>query len=1201
MLKALELQGFKSFADKTRLDFPDGITVVVGPNGSGKSNIVDAIRWVLGEQSAKSLRGSDMSDVIFKGSGNGQRRPSNTAEVTITFDNSEQRLDIDSTDVRVTRRVYRSGEGEYLINEEPCRLRDIRDLFRGTGVGTDAYSLIEQGKVDTLLQASPKERRAIFEEAAGISRFRAKKVESQRRLDRVEQNLLRLSDIVEEVERRLKSLRNQATKARRYREYSERLKSLRTHVGLSDFRTIASECETLDASLLALATQLIEHQAISEAAEQTVSGFDANMAKLTEDARTYRTQLAEVRDAITGHETTSHLQRQTLSQLEQEEAVCRKKLVAVSSRAGDMKHELSQVGKELAGVESQYAEMMAKAKAEEEALQSINSDLTKKREAVEQQRKKHNDQLQSTAELKTQIGSLESELSLAASAIQRDQQRDAQLNEQLAEVAKRAEEMEAIESKLKSKLDQLTATQMKTQEQVDTSASELNELTTKLSECKQQLTAATERSNVLEEVERRLEGIGAGTKDLLAQAKSQPIGALSEVQGMVADLIEVKVEMAPLVDAALGDRAQYIVVTGQRLIRSITENQIRLRGRVGLLSVSMLTGNRYPLDAQLAQEEHVIGHATNFVQVKEPWRDLARHLLGTTWFVSSIESALLLREKYNKTPWRYVTPSGEILEADGTVFGGPRLASGGLVARRSELRSLKTQLKRLTEEENLLQPKFDRLQASREEAEKKLRAGNEELKELSEQYAQAHAEAEAARRMVQQSVENQQSLQGGLAQLQSTFEGLSGKKLTAMNGLTQLESLVADLENALGDMHKQLHSIEKDRQQREAQSNASKIELAKVEQKVETARMQKLRCEQDNNERAKSIDEILQQLRQCKQRHRDTTQAILQATSKLAHLYIEQENCEQTLQQFRLEEDRIAKQRVEQSTQAHVARQQLQAVQQKQNEIQLRANELRMKQATVSERVRDDYGLELAELESELQEEGEREQIDAEINDLRRKLNNIGAVNMESLAELDELEERFGSLSGQYEDLIKAKETLEQIIQRINVDSRRMFTDTMDLIRTNFQALFQRAFGGGHADIVIDEDTDVLDAGIEIVATPPGKHTLNISLLSGGERALTAVTLLLAIFRHRPSPFCILDEVDGPLDEANIGRFVDVLREFLRTTKVVIVTHSKKTMSAATTLYGVTMQESGVSKRVSVQFNDVGDDGTILRHDDDAA
>ena len=260
-----------------------------------------------------------------------------------------------------------------------------------------------------------------------------------------------------------------------------------------------------------------------------------------------------------------------------------------------------------------------------------------------------------------------------------------------------------------------------------------------------------------------------------------------------------------------------------------------------------------------------------------------------------------------------------------------------------------------------------------------------------------------------------------------------------------------------------------------------------------------------------------------------------------------------------------------------------------------------MKQATVSERVRDDYGLELAELESELQEEGEREQIDAEINDLRRKLNNIGAVNMESLAELDELEERFGSLSGQYEDLIKAKETLEQIIQRINVDSRRMFTDTMDLIRTNFQALFQRAFGGGHADIVIDEDTDVLDAGIEIVATPPGKHTLNISLLSGGERALTAVTLLLAIFRHRPSPFCILDEVDGPLDEANIGRFVDVLREFLRTTKVVIVTHSKKTMSAATTLYGVTMQESGVSKRVSVQFNDVGDDGTILRHDDDAA
>ena len=351
MLKALELHGFKSFADKTRFEFPDGITVVVGPNGSGKSNVVDGIRWVLGEQSAKSLRGTEMSDVIFKGSGSGQRRQANTAEVTITFDNKDQLLGVDSPDVRVTRRVYRSGEGEYLINDEPCRLRDIRDLFRGTGVGTDAYSLIEQGKVDTLLQASPKERRAIFEEAAGISRFKAKKVESQRRLDRVEQNLLRLSDIVEEVDRRLKSLRNQATKARRYKEHTDRLRELRTHVSMSDFVAITEESATIETQLVELTTQVATLQTNCETSETETTSLDQRMESLKQESREVGNQLAKVRDQISSDETTSHLQRQTLVELENESAKCRRKLVAVNSRAGDTKSQLVAIQKELDEVE----------------------------------------------------------------------------------------------------------------------------------------------------------------------------------------------------------------------------------------------------------------------------------------------------------------------------------------------------------------------------------------------------------------------------------------------------------------------------------------------------------------------------------------------------------------------------------------------------------------------------------------------------------------------------------------------------------------------------------------------------------------------------------------------------------------------------------------------------------------------------------
>ena len=1201
MLKALELQGFKSFADKTRLDFPDGITVVVGPNGSGKSNVVDGIRWVLGEQSAKSLRGSEMADVIFKGSGGGQRRPSNTAEVTIVFDNAEQELDIDSPEVRVSRRVYRSGEGEYLINDEPCRLRDIRDLFRGTGVGSDAYSIIEQGKVDTLLQASPRERRAIFEEAAGISRFRAKKVECGRRLERVEQNLLRLSDIVEEVERRLKSLRNQATKARRYREYSNRLKELRTHIGLTDFRNLSSDQNALQSELDALTERLAELEQRSESAAQEVADFDRRMASMTEEARHLRRELADLRESITGHETTVVLQRQSLLQLEQEEASSRRRMVAVNSRAGNMQQQLSEVEQQLAEVEAQYATQRAQADEDVAALQSVNEELERRRREVEAQQRHHAEQINATTQLRSQLGELEAELSLAANAIQRDQQRQTELEQQLAEAVKKVKVAAAEEAKHKATLDQASSNLSDAQQRLEDAKQQLETLTEQRSVCQNQLTAVKERSNVLEEIERRLEGIGAGTKDLLAQAKLTSVGPLGEIQGMVADLIEVKVEMAPLVDAALGDRAQYVVVSGNRMFHAIADGSVRLRGRVGLLSLAMVAAEKHPIDPQLAKEEQVIGHATQFVQVEPPWRELAWQLLGTTWFVSSVDLALRLREKYKTRPWRFVTPAAEVLEADGTLFGGPRLASGGLVARRSELRSLRSQLKRLTEQDQVLQQNYAQQKVLRDDAEEQVRAWSERQQLLREQYAKVHAEAETARYVEQQYAEAQRSLKGGLSELETTFNALSNRKESSLDGLGQLESLVANLEAALSAMQVEVTTVEEDRKLREERSTSAKFELAKLEQQLETLRMQRLRCQQDNEERTKTIQETQQQLTECKRRKQETTRAILFATSQLAELYLRQEGCEQALGEYRQQEDQITQARMEKSKSAYAAQQQLQTMQQKQNGVRLKLGELNMKRDALTDRMRDDYGLELAELQDELEESTERVEIDNEINDLRRKLNNIGAVNMESLNELDELEERFGSLSGQYEDLVQAKESLEHIIQKINVDSRRMFSDTLDLIRTNFQSLFRRAFGGGSADIVVEEGADVLEAGIEIIATPPGKHSLNISLLSGGERALTAVTLLLAIFRHRPSPFCILDEVDGPLDEANVGRFIDVLREFLKTTKVVIVTHSKKTMSAATTLYGITMQESGISKRVSVQFNDVAEDGTILKKPDDAA
>ena len=1206
MLKALELHGFKSFADKTRFEFPDGITVVVGPNGSGKSNVVDAIRWVLGEQSAKSLRGSEMSDVIFKGSGNGQRRPANTAEATIVFDNSTGILELEPGDVRVTRRVYRSGEGEYQINGEPCRLRDIRDLFRGTGVGTDAYSLIEQGKVDTLLQASPRERRAIFEEAAGISRFKAKKVESQRRLDRVEQNMLRLSDIVEEVERRLKSLRNQATKARRYQEYTSRLKDLRTHVGLTDFRAITIERDEIETTLQQLTVQCAELADTTSGADRLLAQFDERLETIKQEIGNAGSRISRTREQITELDTTTQLQRESLDGLENEERQSRRRLVAVNSRAGDVQLQLENVTRELAEAEKEYASIRKRTSANEEELTKLKAQLDAQRESERQQRKKHGEQLEATARLTSQLTTLESELNLAADTIGREQKREATLKEQVDSANSKAKQAETLEAQLRDELEKTTREQDQAEQAVNQLVDESSALRFELSECQHQRAAMSERLNVLEEVERRLEGIGAGTRDLLARSKSAAAGALSEVRGMVADLLEVKVEMAPLIDAALGDRAQYIVTTGHRLVRAISDNSLRLHGRVGVISVSALPSTPPQRDSALGREEGVIGCALEYTVVDEQWTLLAQHLLGTTWFVHSLENALKLRNKYRDEAWRFVTSAGEVLEPDGTVFGGPRLSSGGIVSRRSELRSLQAQLSKLAQQESLLSQKAKKLDETRAEAEQKLKVWIDKRRESSEQYALAHASAEAARQLVEQSTSTHAALADDLRQLEERHAEITAQQMSTLSGLGDLEKLVATLETDLLDYQSRLASLEKDRQSKEQTTNAAKIELARVEQRVETLRIQALRCEQDNEERNRAVSDIANQLADCLRRHRDTERAILRATPKLADAHLALQAASAQMQALSREEREISETRRQSLADSRDSRQKLQELQQQQNALQIRSGELRMKRDTVSERVRDDYGIELAELVDTPEMAEEREEIEAEIGDLRRKIGNIGAVNMESLAELEDLESRFGELTTQYDDLVKAKDALERIIQRINADSRRMFVETLDIIRSNFQELFRRSFGGGFADIVVEEDADILDAGIDIVATPPGKHSLNISLLSGGERAMTAVTLLLAIFRHRPSPFCILDEVDGPLDEANIGRFVDVLREFLATTKIVIVTHSKKTMSAATTLYGVTMQESGVSKRVSVQFNDVSEDGTIRStsgrdEDDDGA
>jgi chromosome segregation protein len=1204
MLKALELHGFKSFADKTRFEFPDGISVVVGPNGSGKSNIVDGIKWVLGEQSAKSLRGKEMADVIFKGTGGASgRKALNSAEATVIFDNSENPLPVDAPEVHVTRRVYRSGEGEYLINGKPCRLRDIRDMFRGTGVGADAYSLIEQGKVDSLLQASSKDRRAIFEEAAGISRFKAKKIEAQRRLDRVEQNLLRLSDIVEEVESRLRSVRAQASKAQRYREYSDRLQQLRTQVGVTDWRHLSERLESIEGELASLADQLAQTGAASDELESRLREIGTATDQSGERLRGFEAALAGNREQIAARQDAVADGRSRAAEFQDEADRHRRRLRATSHSAGDLQERLKSVGAELDKAEVEYAEIGKRVAQHEQAAQDLSRHLQRVNRENETRRAEHVELMRAATVLSNQLSAQQSRLDAEQDSAKRSTERLRELEKACSENSEQLERSRAEEAQLSQQAAQKTA---------DLEAAEIEQAEKRrlLVRRQQELTVlqgkhagAVQRADVLQELERQNAGLTTGVQDLLAEARQQCGEDHDKIHGIVADLLEVGVEVAPLIDVALGDTVQHIVVSGDRLIGRIQSGDFTPTGRVAIIRLDtvnatppMLLGPLLlPGRGELQGRPGVIARADRVVRTTEPYQVLIDHLLGDTWLVDSLADAIALSRSVGRG-LRFVTSQGQLLEADGTLVVGPPQASNGLVSRRSELRALQHEIRDLQRRIDQFAEEARRLQENVDEQERQNKLLADARREIESALADRKVHTRTLLDRHQLAEQERDKVASALHTAQANCDAAERQIDQAREELTAKEASIAELESQLSGSDLRSEQIKARLDECTAQATRAQVQLAKREQSLDSLRTQMAQFESVQRERSRAIEEVESQLHQALDRRGQAEMQVLRLTSELAELFLRKEELAGQIAAQQEIREQLSAERSELTASLEKLRRQQRRLQEQQHKQELAAGELQHERTSLAARLREDYDIEIAELdgvEESPEQEQQRAEVEAEINDLRYKINRIGAVNVDALEELDDLDERYESLSGQYQDLTQAKESLERIIHKINADSRRLFMETLEAIRANFQILYRKAFGGGRADLALEEGKDVLECGVDIIATPPGKPSFNNSLLSGGEKALTAVALLLAIFQFRPSPFCILDEVDAPFDEANIGRFIDVLRGFLASTKFVIVTHSKKTMTAATTLYGVTMQESGVSKRVSVRFEDVSEDGHI--------
>jgi len=1232
MLKRLELVGFKSFADKTTFDFAPGITGIVGPNGSGKSNIVDSVRWVLGEQSAKSLRGGEMADVIFNGSAS--RRSLGIAEVTMTFDNSRRALATPAEEVQITRRVYRGGEGEYLINNQICRLKDIKDLFLGSGAGSDAYCIIEQGRVDVLLQASTKDRRTIFEEAAGISRFKAKKIETLRRLERIEQNVARLRDILDEVEKQLRSVKLQAAKAQRYQEYSQRLKQLRVELGLREFHQLSERLREETAILDRMKAELAEQTAQAEAWEKELQRFEEALTQLDASIAEQAKAKSAAREQIVGYEEKLTHEWALAEEIDKELARARKRGAELSRHVAALAESAGRVGEELRLVEASCQAQRQDVREREEQLQATEMRLSELAQQVQREENEHLECMRQAGRLKNDAISYKAQVDNLTRERMRLLQRSEQAAEHLASLDVELQELSAAEEELQTRLSSARQALTDLRQERDRLRKLSDETTQRAAHLREQRSGLLSRIEVLEGLERSHEGLGTGPRELFALLEQPDPGPWRTVLGILAEFLTVRREFAPLIDLALGERARsFLVRDPDQLAQALRQRSQPFSSRVSFLPLraardegrragsvsdgrpsvanasgsSALASAQGPLPVKAASEHPgVIALAEQVVRCDNPeLADLPSRLLAGTIIVHDLVAARALAS--HLPGHRFITLRGELLEADGTLTIGTHHAETGILSRRSELRELREQVaeldRRLTELDRDLIDLREALALLDSRAEN----GQQEMEVLSEQVSHMRSLIGQHRQRREGLHEEVQVSRSEISGLEREIERLTQSWQQARDQAAHADAEVQRLHDRLEEAKREIRLHESHRQERQQEATTARVALAQAEERLDALRKRHEQEELNLQQRRQESEQTRRQQAATLARQTENQRTLLEVCSSLAVCYLRKEAAERLLSDWTRERARLNQERQQRNEQTQASRNSWRIQQEQAHARELSVNDLRHHRDSLCARLHEDYQLDLATL---YQERFTTESTDSdsalsapsavnsfdpnaaqeEIEELRRKLSRLGSVNLDALQELADVEARAGALHIQYDDLTSAQKALQEIIAKINVDSRKLFSETFAAIRTHFQELFRKLFGGGMADIVLEDENDILESGIEVIARPPGKELRSISLMSGGEKTMTAVALLLAIFRSKPSPFCILDEVDAALDEANIGRFTSVLREFLDQSQFIIITHSKRTMACADMLYGITMQESGISRRIAVRFEDWPDD-----------
>ncbi len=1188
-IKRLDITGFKSFMERVVFGFDDGVTGVVGPNGCGKSNVVDAIRWVMGEQSAKNLRGRGMEDVIFNGSET--HPPLSMAEVTLTFAVGPQDTLPDTVkgmpEVSVTRRLFRSGESEYQINKTTCRLLDITELFLGTGVGTRAYSIIEQGRVGQIVSARPEDRRSFIEEAAGITKYKSRRKAAERKMESTEQNLLRVNDIVSELEKRLDSVERQAKKAEKYKKLKNEARTIELHVAAHRYLELNSQRHYVSAQLEGLS---LDEQQQLESVRALESAVTTQRAAL--EAETLAIEvLAEETSAL---QRQVELEQQNVSHWNEDLASTAARKEAAALELDNLTERSQVIEREYQLQESQLAELRfgsqdddVELRVKEEELRRTAGLLVEVEAALEKERSLW-------AQLTASAKENEAHLSHGQERLAELQQRQVRLDAELQTLTAEATGLENSRSEVLGRVEEsrrMSAELSTRRVDEESSLTKIKEaffenevLVTAL---KEQLQEKKSRVHSLEEIARNYEGFDRGVRSIMTQAGADP--RAHGIFGLLSDLIQAPVEYEVAIEAALGERLQHIVVESPaRAFEWLNHLQSLAEGRSTFLPVSesQVVPTLPSIDNVnvLAMATQVVSLSSGDESVLAP---LVQRALGTVAIVDTLDSARALAATYDQYTW--VTLAGEVLRSDGSVTGGVMEGPAvGALTKKRELLQLNEELVQIESRYNELITRHYALQKQmgqhegvlkglekhrhQEELslashEKDLHQAGSTLSRLRERITHLTAELEALESTVRLLSTDLQSAQGALIQTQTERDSREA----------QVRLLSSELDS-LKHKHELLQQDTTSLKVKAASSGERREAIVRAVDSISAQRV-------ELNER---LTKLQQTLEECEARTKELATRIelvsvgREARASTCHSQIEMLETRREAHHRGLDEVRALE--VELKT----SRQQVDSVTHGFSAKSLEVKQLQLELQHVADQVKERFQTEIFEAVTLFHQVGTvSAEAQERVKDLRAQLERMGEVNVSAIEEHEEIRQRYAFLSKQKTDLIDSLAQLKDAIVKIDETSRKRFKETFDIVNEKFQHIFPRLFGGGRASLMLTDEGPGQEPGVEILAQPPGKKLQSVNLFSGGEKALTAVGMIFAIFLIKPTPFCLLDEVDAPLDEGNVGRYNDMVREMSKGSQFILITHNKRTMEVADTLYGVTMEEPGVSKLVSVKLKEM--------------